>query len=399
MSQDKYAPAVGLGSRGPHSTNFESRLRFGFRIRKSPYFEASRRAGCTHYSVYNHMYYPVQYGDPREADRRLVEGVTLWDVAVERQVQITGPDASRFVEVLTPRDLSNCAVGQCKYVVLTGADGGILNDPVLLRLAEDCYWLSIADNDILLWVQGLAIGLNHDVEICEPDVSPLQVQGPKSRDVMKALFGDWAVELPYYRLRETELDGIPLVVARTGYGGEFGYEIYLRDGRYGGQLWDMIMAAGEDYDIGPGASSPRRIEAGIMSYGADITREDNPFHVGLGRLVHLDKAADFIGKEALIRAKQNGVDRKLVGVEIDIDPSHDVATERWPVIDDHGARIGEARSRDYSPRLGKYIGYAMLPVGLTRDGTRVRLSAEWASAAATVVPLPFVRSRAKSASG
>ena len=397
--RDIIVPRLGTERRGIGSSGLEARLLFGFRIRKSPYFEASRRAGCTHYSVYNHMYYPVQYGDPQDMDGRLVEGVTLWDVAVERQVQITGPDASRFVELLTPRDLSSCAVGQCKYVVLTGADGGILNDPVLLRLAEDCYWLSIADNDILLWAQGLAIGLNYDVEICEPDVSPLQVQGPKSGDVMKALFGDWAVELPYYRLRETELDGIPLVVARTGYGGEFGYEIYLRDGRYGGELWDMIMAAGEDYDIGPGASSPRRIEAGILSYGADITREDNPFHVRLGRLVHLDKAADFIGKEALIRAKQNGVDRKLVGVEIDINPSHDVATERWPVVDDEGVQIGEARSRAFSPRLKKYIGYAMLPIALTPEGMRVQLSAEWATAAATVVPLPFVRSRAKIADG
>lgn len=370
-------------------------LRFGFRIRKSPFFEASRRAGCTHYSVYNHMYYPVRYGDPRDMDRRLVEGVTLWDVAVERQVQIAGPDASRFVEMLTPRDLSNCGVGHCRYVVLTGADGGILNDPIVLRLAEDRYWLSLADSDILLWAQGLALAKGYDVDICEPDVSPLQVQGPKSGNVMHALFGDWAVELPYYRLRETELAGIPLVVARTGYGGELGYEIYLRDSRYGEELWDRIMLAGKDYDIGPGASSPRRIEAGILSYGADITRADNPFHVGLDRLVHFDKSEEFIGKEALLRARQDGLDRKLVGVEIDINPSHDVPTERWPVIDDAAVQIGEVRSRAFSQRLGRYIGYAMLPMRLTEDGTRIRLAADWASTSAKVMPLPFIGSRAK----
>ena len=196
-------------------------------------------------------------------------------------------------------------------------------------------------------------------------------------------------------LRETELDGIPVVVARTGYGGEFGYEIYLRDSRYGEQLWDMIMTAGKPYDIGPSASSPRRIEAGIMSYGADITRDDNPFHIGLDRLVHLDKAADFIGKEALIRAKRNGLDRKLVGVEIDVDPSQDIATERWPVVDNRGAQIGEVRSRATSLRLEKYIGYAMLPIALAKKGTQIQLAADWASASATVVPLPFVRSRAK----
>ncbi len=373
----------------------EAKLRFGFRIRKSPFFEAARRAGCTHYSVYNHMYYPVQYGDDLDMDRRLVESVTLWDVAVERQVQITGPDATRFVDMLTPRDLSNCAVGQCKYVVLTAADGGILNDPVLLRLREDRYWLSLADSDILLWAQGLAVGSKFGVEICEPDVSPLQVQGPKSGHVMAALFGSWITDMPYYGLRETELDGIPVVVARTGYGGEFGYEIFLRDSRYGEQLWDMIMTAGKPYDIGPSASSPRRIEAGIMSYGADITRDDNPFHIGLDRLVHLDKAADFIGKEALIRAKRNGLDRKLVGVEIDVDPSQDIATERWPVVDNRGAQIGEVRSRATSLRLEKYIGYAMLPIALAKKGTQIQLAADWASASATVVPLPFVRSRAK----
>ena len=191
----------------------ESKLRFGFRIRKSPFFNASRRSGCTHYSVYNHMYYPVQYGATSEMDRRLREGVTVWDVAVERQVQVTGPDASRFVEMLTPRDLSTCGVGQCKYVVLTGADGGILNDPVILRLREDCYWLSLADNDILLWAQGLALGLGIDVEISEPDVSPLQIQGPKSGDVMEAIFGDWAAQMPYYSLRETQLEEIPVVVS------------------------------------------------------------------------------------------------------------------------------------------------------------------------------------------
>ena len=379
--------------------NNEPTLQFGFRIRKSPYFEASRRAGCTHYSVYNHMYYPVQYGDPLEADRRLVEGVTLWDVAVERQVEISGPDARRFVEMLTPRDLSNCAVGQCKYVVLTAADGGVLNDPVLLRLREDCYWLSLGDNDILLWAQGLAIGMGFDVDIHEPDVSPLQVQGPKSRDVMISLFGSWVADLPYYWLREIEMDGIPVVVARTGYGGELGYEIYLRDSRYGEQLWDKIMAAGEVYDIGPGASSPRRIEAGIMSYGADITRNDNPFHVGMDRLVNLDKDVNFIGKDALIRAKRDGIDRKLIGVEIDIDPKEDVPTERWPVVDDRGNPIGEVRSRAMSLRLAKYIGYAMVPIELTPAGTRVRLEGEWASAAAIVVSLPFVPSRAKVGNG
>lgn len=373
----------------------EGKLRFGFRIRKSPFFGASLRAGCTHYSVYNHMYYPVQYGSVEEMDRKLVDDVTLWDVAVERQVQISGPDASQFVEYLTPRNLSDVGVGQCRYIVLTDTNGGILNDPVLLRLKEDCYWLSIADNDILLWAQGLAVGLGFNVEICEPDVSPLQVQGPKSKDVMKKLLGDRVADIPYYNLREFDLDEIPVVVARTGYGGEFGYEIYLKDSRYGEQLWDMIMLAGKEFNIAPSASSPRRIEAGILSYGADITRDDNPFHVGLDRLVNLDKAIDFIGKDSLVKAKIEGVDRKLVGVEIDIDPDRDIATERWPIVGNSGLQVGEVRSRAVSSRLNKYIGYAMLPIELTMQNTQVRLVADWASATAIVVPLPFKSSRAR----
>ena len=279
--------------------------------------------------------------------------------------------------------------------MLTGEDGGILNDPILLRLAEDCYWLSLGDNDILLWAQGLAFGLNYDVHISEPDVSPIQVQGPKSKDVMVTLFGDWVSELPYYRLKVTELNEIPVVVARTGYGGELGYEIYLRDSQYGDALWDKIMAAGQDHDIGPGASSPRRIESGILSYGADITRDDNPFHVGLGRLVNLNKTSDFIGKAALLHAQDSGIDRKLVGVEIDIEPSRDISTERWPILNDKEVQIGEVRSRGFSQRLRKYIGYAMLPMNQTQEGTKVRLVAKWASASATVVALPFIKSRAK----
>ncbi|MEL0283611.1 MAG: hypothetical protein VW964_03505, partial [Ilumatobacter sp.] len=248
---------------------------FGTQIRKSPYFDATVRWGATGFSVYNHMYIPRDFGDPEENFWNLVNEAILCDVAVERQVEITGPDAARFTQLLTCRDLSAMEVGQCKYILITNADGGLLNDPVLLRLADDHFWISLADSDVLLWAQGVAVHSGLDVTIREPDVSPLQLQGPKSREVMVALFGDWVADLRYYRLRETQLDGIPLVVSRTGWSSELGYEIYLRDGSRGDELWERIMSTGAPLGLKPGhTSSIRRIEGAMLSYHADATIEN-----------------------------------------------------------------------------------------------------------------------------
>ena len=297
---------------------------FGTQIRKSPYFEATLRWGARGFSVYNHMYIPRDFGDPEQNFWNLVNDAILCDVAVERQVEITGPDAAEFVQRLTPRDLSKLAVGQCKYVLITNADGGILNDPILLRLAENRFWLSLADSDILLWAQGVAVHAGLDVTIREPDVSPLQLQGPKSGAVMRALFGDGIMDLKYYWLRRVALDGIPLVVSRTGWSGELGYEIYLQDAAHGDALWEKIMAAGLPLGLKPGHTSAiRRIEGGMLSYHADADITTNPFELGLDRLVNLEIDAPFIGKDALRRIKETGVSRKQAGLVIDGPP--------WPV--------------------------------------------------------------------
>jgi aminomethyltransferase len=362
----------------------------GARLRRSPYFEATREYGCRAYTVYNHMFLPSYYDDPASEYWHLLEHVTLWDVSVERQVEITGPDAFRFTNLLTPRDLSRCRVGQGRYVLITAPDGGIVNDPVLMRLGENHFWLAVADSDVLLWAKGVALHEGMRVQIREPDVSPLQVQGPKSKPVMQALFGDRVLEMPYYNFFEASLDGIPVVVTRTGWSGEVGYEVYLKDGSRGMELWERVMAAGAPYNMRPtGPSDIRRIEAGLLNYGADMTLENNPFEVRLDRLVELDKDAEFIGRDALRQIKLDGVKRKLVGVEIQAEPL-DLNETVWPVWNASGSRIGGVTSAVYSPRLKRNIGYAMVPVDHAPLGTAVWVDVPSGRAKASVVPMPFV---------
>ena len=366
-----------------------SLVQCGARLRRSPFYEAEQRYGPRGYTVYNHMLFPIRYDDLEAEYWHLLEHVTLWDVAVERQVEITGPDAFRFTQLLTCRDLSTCAVGQGKYVLITAPDGGIVNDPVLLRVGEDHFWLALADSDVLLYAKGLAANAGMDVQVREPDVSPLQIQGPKSKDVVRDLFGESILELRYYWFRETDLNGIPVVVTRTGWTSEVGYEIYLRDGSRGTELWERIMQAGQPYDIRPtGPSDIRRIEAGIFNHGADMTVENNPFEMGLDRLVDLDIEADFMGKEALRRIKAEGVTRRLVGIEI-AGERIGFNSEKWPVRSESDG-IGSVTSAIYSPRLQKNIGYAWVPIELSSLGTILSVESPLGGAQATVVPMPFV---------
>jgi len=362
----------------------------GARLRRSPFFEATQRYGAKAYTVYNHMLFPICFGDLEEEYWHLVNHVTLWDVSVERQVEITGPDALALADLLTPRDLSRCPVGQGRYVVITAEDGGIINDPVLLRLGENHFWLALADSDVLLWARGVAVHSGLKVEIREPDVSPLQVQGPKAKPVMQALFGDRVLGLRYYQFIETALDGIPVVVTRTGWTGEVGYEIYLRDGSRGDELWERIMAAGKPYELRPtGPSDIRRIEAGILNWGADITLDNNVYEVGLERLVDEGKPGKYIGRDALRRIKAAGVTRKLVGIEIAGDRIEFNAT-RWPVKSD-GRLVGHVTSAIHSPRLRKNIGYAMVPVQRAALGSRLAVVLPGGEERpATVVEKPFV---------
>ncbi len=362
---------------------------FGTQIRKSPYFDATVRWGATGFSVYNHMYIPRDFGSPEQNFWNLVNDAILCDVAVERQVEIIGPDAKKFIQLLTPRDLSNLAIGQCKYVLITNEKGGILNDPVLLRLAENHFWLSLSDSDILFWAQGVAVNSGMNVTIQEPDVSPLQLQGPKSGEIMVKLFGESIRDLRYYWLLKLELEGIPLVVSRTGWSSELGYELFLRDGSKGDQLWETIMQAGKEYCLQPGhTSSIRRIEGGMLSYHADADINTNPFEVGLDRLVHLESSNNFIGKEALQKIKKKGITRKQVGLEIKCKPLQGPNTIFWPVAVE-GKILGKVTSAIYSPRLKKNIALAMMDINYADLGQKVEIHTNFGNQPGTVIEKPF----------
>ena len=371
---------------------------FGTQIRKSPYFDSTVKWGATGFSVYNHMYIPRDFGSPEQNFWNLIENAILCDVAVERQVEITGPDAYKFIQLLTPRDLTKLSIGQCKYVLIVNNEGGILNDPILLRLGENHFWLSLADSDILLWAQGVALNSGLNVKIIEPDVSPLQLQGPTSGEIMIKLFGDSIKDLKYYWLREYTLDGIPLIVSRTGWSSELGYEIYLRDGSKGNELYEKIMTAGKDHGLQPGhTSSIRRIEGGMLSYHADADIKTNPYELGLDRLVNLDSKVDFIGKEALKKIQQEGIKRIQVGLELECEPLKGPNTTFWSIQKEDEV-IGKVTSAIYSPRLKKNIALAMIKINQSKIGNKLKIKTKENEINCTVVEKPFFDPRKKIAS-
>jgi aminomethyltransferase len=362
----------------------------GARLRRSPFYEAEQRHSPRGYTVYNHMLFPTNYADFEEEYWHLLKHVTLWDVAVERCLEVSGPDGLRFAQLMTPRDLSKCAVGQAKYVLICAADGGILNDPVMTRMGENRFWFALASSDVLLFAKGLAARCGLDVDIQEADVHPLQIQGPKSRDVVRALFGESILNLKYYFFGETQVKGIPVVVTRTGWTSEVGYEVYLLDPARGTELWETILEAGAPFNIKPtGPSDIRRIEGGIFNWGADMNWENNPFELGLDRLVDFTMRGDCVAMEALRRIRDRGVDRRLAGVTLSGDPFPALNFTKWPASSG-GRVVGQVTSAIYSPRLKQNIGYCWLPTPMAAPGTTVEIASEWGARTATVTPMPFI---------
>ena len=362
---------------------------FGTQIRKSPFFDATVRWGAKDFSVYNHMYIPRDFGDPEQNFWNLINNAILCDVAVERQVQIKGPDASKFVQMMTPRDLSNMQVGQCKYVILINQFGGVLNDPVLLKVEDDCYWFSLADSDILFWAQGLNVNKEYDVEIIEPDVSPLQLQGPKSKDIMVKIFGNKILELKYYWFKHFQLGNIKLLISRTGWSSEFGYEIFLLNSSEGDELYETLMNEGKDLGLRPGHTSTiRRIEGGMLSYHSDMDINTNPLELGMEKFIDLDGSFNFVGKDALIEIRKSGIHRKQVGLIIDIEPLKGPNTSKWEIISNNKI-IGVVTSAVYSPRLKSNIALAMVKKEFSDIGTLLKVNIDNNLVNANIVQKPF----------
>jgi aminomethyltransferase len=368
-------------------------LYFGPWYRRSPFFEATLRDGCTAYDIYNHMYLPGYFADPIEEYWALVNDVVIYDVGVERTVQVSGPDADRLIDRLTCRDLTGCAVGQGKYMIVTAPDGGIVNDPVLLHVDEDTWWMQLADSDAGLYALGVATAAGMDVEVSYPDAHPMQVQGPRSATTLANLVGDGIYDLKYYWCARFDAGGIPVLISRTGYTAVPGFEVNLLDGARGTELWDAVLAAGEPFDIRPAIPSMiRRLEAGIFNYGSDMTLENNPFELmGLERLVE-EQPQDYIGKEALERIRREGVSRRLVGIELDGDDIGFDPTGFWPVHHG-GAEVGKVTDAVWSPRLERNIGYVWVPIELAAPGTELDVESEHGHVTGRTAAIPFVDPR------
>jgi glycine cleavage system aminomethyltransferase T len=359
------------------------------RVRPSPFFEAAVAEGMVAANVYNRMIMPTSFGNPEAEYWRLINGVSQWDVGVERQVQLEGPDAGRLAQILSPRDLSTCKVGQGKYVPLCNHRGTIINDPILLKLADDLYWFSIADSDIWLWASAIAAERGLKVEISEPDVSPMALQGPMAEDVVAHVLGDWVRALKYFWFKETEINGIPVAVQRSGWSKQGGFEIYLRDGSKGTQLWNIFKEAGQPWGIGPGApATPERVESGLVSVGGDTDDETNPFEVRLGKYVDLDVPDDVVGIQALRRIKAEGVKRHQLGLILEgVKPAP--LGFKLEDISYGGTSIGTMTNCVWSPRMKTNIGYALISSEV-KAGEKVTVHRANGLTTAQLVELPFL---------
>ncbi len=375
-------------------------LYFGPWYRQSPFFHATRRAGCTSYDIYNHMYLPAYYDDPETEYWVLANGVTMWDVGVERTIEVSGPDADRLIDMITCRDLTKCAVKQGKYMLVTGPDGSIVNDPVLLHVAENRWWMQLADSDAGLYALGVAASSGLDAQVSTPDVHPMQVQGPMAAKTLEKLVGKAVYDIKYYWIEEFDIDGIPVVISRTGWTAIPGFEVNVLEHAKGDELWEKVAAAGEEFDIRPIAPcEARRIEAGIFNYGSDIRLGDTPFHVmGLERLVE-EQPQDYIGKAALEELRTKGVDRKLVGIELDGDELRAEMSEYW-YVSHGGKQVGHMTDAVWSPGLKKNIGFVWVPIALAEPGNRLDVETEDGEhLMGTTAAIPFVDPRKEKPAG
>ena len=361
------------------------------RIRKSPFFEETVKAGATNFTTYNHMIMPVGYTSLEEEYKSLIEDVTLWDVAAERQVQIIGEDAAKFVQYLTPRNLSTFKDSFCRYAFLTDENGGIINDPLILKFNDQKFWLSLADSDALLWCKGVALSGKFKVEIDEPEACPLSLQGPKSKDLMKKISNsdDSIMSLKYYQFIETRLFDLDLIVARSGWSNQFGYEIYIKKEEDGGALWRGLMEAGKEFNIVPSCPNQiDRIEAGMISHLGDTTLDENPLELNLPKFYDLDQEAEFVGKQALKKIQQDGIKKQFTGFKIS-GKKIGYNMGRIPVKNESNEKFGFITSCIYSPNFGCNIGLGYIDIKLINSKNIFNIFHDEEKREVEIVPLPF----------
>ena len=361
------------------------------RVRASPYFDATVSEGVSSFTSYNQMLLPTSYGDPEGEYWRLINGVSMWDVAAQRQVQLSGTDATHLAQILTVRDLTELSVGRAKYAPICNHSGTLINDPVVNRVDENLYWFSIADSNILLFARAIAAERNLNVEVTEPDVSPLAIQGPKAVNVVSAIFGEWVRNLRHFEIRNTSIEGIPVLVSRSGWSKQGGFELYLQDSSKGLNLWNLVREAGQPWDIKPGTPNhSERIESGLLSVGTDTDDSTNPFEVRLGDFVNLDLPESVIGISALRHIKQNGVKRQQLGIRFSADLPK-LLNRNWFEIRNGKDRVGHITSLCFSYRLECNIGLALVRSTLhPGDEVTVRID-EDNHHSGTLVNLPFVK--------
>ena len=361
------------------------------RIRKSPFFEETIKYGATNFTTYNRMTMPVGYTTPEQEYQSLINDVTLWDVAAERQIEIIGEDAAKFVQYMTPRNLSTFKDGFCRYAFMTDENGGIINDPLILKFSENKFWLSIADSDAILWCKGVALSGKFNVRISEPEACPLSLQGPRSKELIrKATNDDPAIMgLKYYQFIETNLFGLDIVIARSGWSNQFGYEIYITKEVDGPALWNALMEAGKEFKIVPSCPNQiDRIEAGMISHQGDTSLAENPLELNLPKFYDLDQEAEFVGKEALLKIREEGIKKQFTGFKISGKKiGYNMA--RIPLLDKNDEKIGFVTSCIYSPNFGCNIALGFIEINLINSEEIYQIDHDGEKREVEVVPLPF----------
>ena len=359
------------------------------RLRGTPYTSRIEKQGVTAYTIYNHMLLPAAFGSIEDSYHHLKKYVQIWDVAAERQVEISGKDSAKLVQLMTCRDLSKSKDGRCYYCPIIDDNAGLINDPVVLRLNENKWWVSLADSDVILFAKGLAIGNKFDVKIFEPDVDIMAIQGPKSFELMEKVFGDKIVNLKFFGFDYFEFGGDKHLIARSGWSKQGGYEIYVEHNVSGLKLYDHLFEIGKEFNIKPGCPNLiERIESGLLSYGNDIDNGDNPYECGFDKYINIDSEVNFLGKEKLKKIKSEGIEKKLMGVMLDIDKIS--ITGSLDLSDQDNNIIGELRSACYSPHFKKVIGIAMMKKSYWNIDQNVKASINGDICSGKVCDLPFI---------